>query len=299
MTEPKCAIFPGMTRLRPRSMVFTLFGDYAYPRGGGQLWFTSLVRIASQLGIGETAIRSAVARLARQGWISARKSGNRSYYILSPAGRRLLDEGTRRIYRADHAPWNGTWCVLTYSIPESRRALRDSIRKQLAWLGFGPIAGGAYISPRNVASAVQALSRRHEVQDFVKVFLSKLAGPADDRRLAQQCWDIPSIGQRYQEFLEHYQPMYRRDFKRISGDMLRDADAFAVRFALTHDFRRFPFIDPGLPETLLPARWPGRCARRLFDEYRAMLSQSALRYFDLIGVAKRHDRRNMRRAFAQ
>jgi len=58
--------------LRARSMLFTLFGDYVYPRGD-DIWLGSLVSIGSVLGISEVAVRSAVARLARERWIVARK----------------------------------------------------------------------------------------------------------------------------------------------------------------------------------------------------------------------------------
>ena len=116
--------FPSIEPLRPRSMLFTLYGDYAYPRGQA-IGLRGLVTIGARLGIGQTAVRSAVARLSRQDWLEARKAGNRSSYRLTEAGRRLIDEGTRRIYKPRRRPWDGRWSLLTYSIPEARRAARD------------------------------------------------------------------------------------------------------------------------------------------------------------------------------
>jgi DNA-binding transcriptional regulator PaaX len=34
-------------------------------------------------------------------------------------------------------------------VPEIRREVRDHVRKQLAWLGFGPLAPSTYISPHD------------------------------------------------------------------------------------------------------------------------------------------------------
>ena len=44
----------------------------------------------------------------------------------------------------------------------------------------------------------------------------------------------------------------------------RDEAAFAARFHLVHEWRKFLFEDPGLPDDLLQADWPGRNAAELF-----------------------------------
>ena len=43
-----------------------------------------------------------------------------------------------------------------------------------------------------------------------------------------------------------------------------DEAAFAARFHLVHEWRKFLFADPGLPDDLLPGDWPGREAAALF-----------------------------------
>lgn len=274
--------FAGMARLRPRSMLFTLYGDYAYPQGS-DLWLGSLVAIGASLGLTEVAVRSAVARLARERWLTvARKSGNRSYYTLSDAGRTLIEEGTRRIYRRQPPVWNGQWCLLTYSIPETQRAHRDRIRRRLAWLGFGPMGGGTYVSPRDVAADVQALIGECGVHRFARVFVARFDGPGRSADLVRQCWDLPAIARRYEAFIRHWRPLYQRDLRLRRAKQLSDIDAFAHRFALTHDFRRFPFIDPDLPEALLPSGWAGRRARTLFQRYHRLLTAAALRFFNSV-----------------
>ena len=262
-------------------MLFTLYGDYAYPERR-DVPLRGLVQGGRALGLSEVAVRSAVARLAREGWLLSRRSGARSRYGLSDAGRRLIEEGTRRIYRPDGKRWSGRWCMLTYSIPESRRSERDRIRKQLAWLGFGGMGGGAYVSPRDVGTEALALLERHGVHGFARVFSGALEGPGDDADLVEQCWDIDAIAARYRAFIHHYAPLWRRDVAAQRRATLDDRNAFVTRFALTHDFRRFPFVDPDLPEKLLPPRWPGVRARRLFAEYNALLRRGAFRFFDAI-----------------
>jgi phenylacetic acid degradation operon negative regulatory protein len=259
-------------------MLFTLFGDYVYPQGK-DIWLGSLVKLGSALGKSEVAVRSAVARLAGEQWIVARRSGQRSFYRLSPAGRTLIEEGTRRIYRADGQSWDGRWCLLTYSIPESKRALRDRMRKQLAWLGFGSLGGGTFVAARDVSQQARELARQVGAENFAKTFMATGTGRTDDARIVRECWDLTKIARAYERFLRHYQPLYNRDGARKRAGKLDDADAFIMRFALTHDFRRFPFIDPDLPASLLPPRWAGAQARDLFERYHAMLTDGALCFF--------------------
>src|ERR1700730_14921512 len=180
---------PSMAPLRPRSMLFTLYGDYAYPEKR-DVPLRGLVEVGRALGPSEVAVRSAVARLAREGWIAARRERAGAGYGLSAAASTLIEEGTRRIYRPRPRAWDGIWCILNYSIPEAKRSDRDRIRKQLAWLGFGQMGGGAYASPRGVSRELLALLGRHELHAYARVFSGKLEGPGRDADLVSQCWDL-------------------------------------------------------------------------------------------------------------
>ena len=275
--------FPGANVLRPRSMLFTLYGDYAYPRGV-DLWLGSLVSIGARLGISEAALRSAVARLARDGWLISKRRGSRSYYALSDRGVALIEEGTARIYEPRSEPWDGTWCVLTYAIPESRRAHRDRLRKQLAWLGFGALGGGTYMSPRSVGARTAALVQEHGVSEFARIFSARFQGPIKANEMVRRCWNLSAIARQYARFSARYTPFFNIDRKRDRDGSLDDATAFVRRFALTHDFRHFPFIDPDLPRELLPKGWAGARARDLFERYHALLTNSALRYFSEVAT---------------
>ena len=61
----------------------------------------------------------------------------------------LDDEGRARIFGRNVEPWDGTWHMAIYTVPETSRELRDTLRKQLAWLGFGPLASSTWISSRD------------------------------------------------------------------------------------------------------------------------------------------------------
>jgi phenylacetic acid degradation operon negative regulatory protein len=144
------------------------------------------------------------------------------------------------------------------------------------------MGGGSWLSPRSVAAETVTLMKGHGAHAFARVFAGRLAGPGADADLVAQCWDLEAIARRYDAFAAHYAPRYRRDRSLAARKALNDEAAFVTRFALTHDFRRFPFIDPDLPKELLPRNWAGARARALFEEYHALLRDGALRFFNRV-----------------
>ena len=93
--------------------------------------------------------------MARKGWLHSRRMGRHSFYDLTGRGRHLLEEGRARILHPSwDGPWDETWFLLAYSIPEDVRHLRDRLRDRLAWLGFGSLGNGLWISPHDVSKEV-------------------------------------------------------------------------------------------------------------------------------------------------
>jgi len=95
-----------------------------------------------------------------------------------------------------------------------------------------------------------------------------------------QCWDLAGINRRYEEFIERYWPEYERSRSAIEAGEMTDEDAFVGRFALVHEYREFPLVDPYLPRPLQPAGWGGECSAALFKAYHDLLMPLADRYVD-------------------
>src|SRR5438552_461266 len=116
--------------LNPRSLLFTLYGDYVRPLGHEEVRVGALVRLAAELGVSSNALRPALSRTTREGWLAARRDGGPPRYRLSPRGEELIEEGTRRIY-GHRAAWDDRWLLVSYSLPEPRRDQRDRLRQGL------------------------------------------------------------------------------------------------------------------------------------------------------------------------
>jgi phenylacetic acid degradation operon negative regulatory protein len=68
--------------LRAWSLIVTIYGDAVVPRGGS-LWLGSLLDMMAAFGIGGGVVRTAMSRLAKDGWIERQRIGRQSYYRLS------------------------------------------------------------------------------------------------------------------------------------------------------------------------------------------------------------------------
>ena len=265
-------------------MLFTLFGDYIR-YVGGEIWTGSLLHLMAEFEFSDQAVRAAISRLFRQGWLTSRKVGNRSYYSLTPRAVERLEEAGRRIYQPDPGAWDGQWRILTYTIPEAQRDVRDALRKELAWTGFGQLASSVWISPRDLTEPALHLIDRYGIRDQVDLFTARYHGPGRDEELVAKGWNLPAVRDRYANFLAAYRPRLddlARQAARPGG--LPDNLAFVERTRLVHEYRKFLFDDPGLPAELLPADWPGAAAARLFRDLYRLLAPGADRFFTLVFV---------------
>jgi phenylacetic acid degradation operon negative regulatory protein len=276
---------PTRGRLKARSMLFDLFGDFAEENGrGGAIRLAAITHLAGELGVSETAVRSAATRLVQDNWLTTRRQGRQSIYLLTERGRDLIEQGRRRIFdRQVGASWDGTWCVVALAIPEARREVRDRLRKQLSWLGFGSPGSALYISPRDHASAVIRLAEGLEASGNITLYRSQALWPADPRALVGRAWsDLDTLALGYWKFAGHFGPRLSEDRVRLARAELSDSEAFRTRFTLVSEFRRCIFGDPDLPPELLRPDWPGPAARAIFLEYHDLVSPAALKFFDRI-----------------
>ena len=118
--------------------------------GDGSLWIGGLIRLMSSFGVSPPAVRQAVSRMSRQGWLTARRRGNRAFYAVTERGRRRIEELSPRIY-GPVIEWDGRWRVLSYAIGEEHRKRRERLRKELNALGWATLAPSTWISPSGLA----------------------------------------------------------------------------------------------------------------------------------------------------
>jgi hypothetical protein len=110
---------------RTWSVIITVFGDAIVPRGGS-VWLGTLVNFLAALDIGDGVVRTAMSRLAADGWLQRRRVGRNSFYHLTGKGRATFRQATEHIYGAHVRRWNGRFELIL--IHRRRRLARGRRR---------------------------------------------------------------------------------------------------------------------------------------------------------------------------
>jgi phenylacetic acid degradation operon negative regulatory protein len=257
--------------MQARSALFDLYGDYLRPRGG-RAPVAALVRLLAPLGIAAPAVRTAVSRMVRQGWLHPLRLSTGPGYLLTPKAARRLDEAAARIYRTGDNRWDGRFDLVVID-PPAQRADRGRLAANLSFLGYGAIDTATWVAAHR-ADEVESLLGDAGVR-FERFTASHAGGTAGAIALVRRAWDLAEIGAAYEEFVRTLTPVVCGI--EAHGD---DEAAYSARFALVHAWRTFLFRDPQLPTELLPDRWPGDAAGDFFDTHAARLRPAADRYVD-------------------
>jgi phenylacetic acid degradation operon negative regulatory protein len=243
---------------RTGSIVITVFGDAIMPRGGS-VWLGTLLEFFKTLDIDSGVVRTAMSRLATDGWLERNKVGRNSFYRLTKKGRQTFDTATKHIYDPQLSDWTGRFELLLIGSSEDREASREALRTA----GFGSPLPGVWIAPSGVPVPEEAA---HAIR------LEVSAEDDSGRRLLNESWPLDRTAEAYLKFMKTFEPLRSWIGRR---ERMSDAEAFTARILLIHHYRRVVLRDPLLPLALLPKDWPGRAARRLCQEtYQGLLPAS-------------------------
>jgi phenylacetic acid degradation operon negative regulatory protein len=253
-------------------VLLTVLGEFVLRRGG-PVWTSSLLAALSAVGFSEKNGRQAIARLAEQGLLAGERVGRQSRWELTDGARRLLTEGTERIFAflGSDESWDGQWLIVAFSVPEDARHARARLRKELGFSGFGfPGPGVAVCAHPEREERARAVLERLGVSGTCLSFRGRAGHLSTDRDLVERSWDLETLAAGYRGFLDRFGSERPAD----------GVDACRAITQLVHEWRRFPFIDPELPDDLLPAPWPGHQAKSLFDSCHSAWLAQAMSWFD-------------------
>ena len=269
MPQPLARIIDQLKRepSRTGSIVITVFGDAIVPRGGS-VWLGTLLEFFKSLDINNGVVRTAMSRLAGDGWLERERVGRNSFYRLTKRGRQTFVAATRHIYDPQGSDWTGRFELLLIGRAEDRDACRDALKNA----GFGSPLPGVWVAPSGAPIPEEAGGA---------IRLEVSAEDDSGRRLLSESWPLERTAEAYLKFTKTFEPLC--DW--ISGGARpSDTDAFTARILLIHYYRRVVLRDPLLPAVLLPSDWPGTAARRLCGAiYRSLLPASE-RWLDGSGL---------------
>jgi phenylacetic acid degradation operon negative regulatory protein len=261
---------------KPRALILDLFGDYLR-YAGSEVRLADITKLLAVFDIEAATVRVNLSRLRKEGWFTTRRIGRETVYSLTPHMLEILNEGRERIFRRRDETWQGRWTMAIYQVPEAERAVREQLRKQLAWHGFGQLSPSTWLSPHDLISEVREIAAENPLAK-VDALWCGTGDLQEDRGLAARCWDLDQLGADYRHFIHNYAAL---DNEAVNAD--KDGrTALIERMHIIGDFRRFPFRDPYLPRELQPDSWPSSEAYTLFGAVHRQLGPAATEFISSI-----------------
>jgi phenylacetic acid degradation operon negative regulatory protein len=276
-TNALVARFRKQRPLRGGSLLVTILGDSIAPRGG-VISLGSLIQLAQPFGLMERLVRTSIGRLANEHWVSSQRSGRSSAYRLTSNGKARFAAATQRIYGMPPDSWDGRWTLVI--VPASLKKLRDSLREELTWLGFGQLTAAVFAHPTHKQDIVRMQLAQFEAKGLI-VLQDGVVTHTSDANLVAVGWDLGELGRRYRRFINTFAPIAEA---LPAAAMPPNETAFVLRTLLLHEYRKIHLRDPLLPTSLLPQDWAGTDASTLcrnlyakvFPASEEYLSQAAL-----------------------
>lgn len=260
----------GPERLRVWSVIITIFGDAIVPRGGS-IPLQALQEIMGRLGIEAGAVRTALSRLASEGWVIRERDGRRSHYSLDRRGLRAFDVATQRIYAPGPPEWDGRWTVAVPILGE------DSAAAELEAAGFVS-CNGTWLRPETVGA--------RPVPGNLDAYLLIADQPGIAPPDAHRFWNMDGVAEAVGAFLESLRPL--SDALDAGADPA-PLDAIAMRTLIIHHWRRIILRAPILPVALLPPSWPALEARTRLRAVYKLLALSSEAWLDAIDLPPHAD----------
>lgn len=214
---PLVAALHAEGRLRVWSLVITVFGDCVQNRGG-RISTVRLGRLLGRLGVEPGAIRTALSRLARDGWVAGERAGRSSDYRLTDEGLLRFIRATERIYAAPQAGPIRDWVLsLDEGGPEG--------------FALGPLR----LRPAGAPLPDAAFRMEGRLTALSPAMRASLLTPAHRAALDRLFADLAALG---------------------GAAALPPLEACAARILLIHRWRRIALRYPDLPAELLPTELP-------------------------------------------
>ncbi len=248
--------------------IFALFGAILDEGRYARFSLSTLYAYLAPLGVTPEAARLVLSRMARKGYLTARRKGRASWYSLAAEGEAEVERAVARsVRRREEGPWDGRFRLVSYEIPEAEREERALLAAALAAAGFARVGGGlwaAAVDPEpRLRSLLDAAAARGLVSEFTAEYRGESRAFAGRIfRLAERAAGIEGFRRRYAADTAALAAA------RAAGNEPADADCFARYFEALTDYVELLRLVPPLPKELLPADWPGPAAEAAYARFR-------------------------------
>ncbi len=155
--------------------------------------------------------------------------------------------------------WDGKWRILSYEIPETKRDLRDKLRRQVAGWGLGPWHRSFWLTPHPIIANLRELVSGKEEEEYVQAFES-IHVFGDRETLIEKVWGRSELEKKYRELFKKWHLILSQSEEK-TAKLSRVSTEYVVLLRQ----------DPGLPVELIGSNWIGHEAFNIYKEIRDIL----------------------------
>ena len=155
--------------------------------------------------------------------------------------------------------WDGRWRIISYEIPESKREIRDRLRREMQGWGLGPWHRSFWLTPHPVIESLRQLVLAKEEEKYIQAFESDHVF-GDREILIEKVWRKSELDKNYRELFKKWH------------EILSSSEEKLVKFKkIINHYINLLRADPGLPKELISENWIGFEGWKIFKEIRAIL----------------------------
>jgi len=155
--------------------------------------------------------------------------------------------------------WDGRWRIISYEIPESRREIRDRLRREMQGWGLGPWHRSFWLTPHPIIDNLRDLVSNREEEKYIQAFeAAHVFGGLEI--LIEKVWAKSLLDKKYRQLFKTWHDTLSQEGEKIS------------RFKKVLDsYLNLLKEDPGLPKELIGDKWIGFESFEIFKEIRSIL----------------------------
>jgi phenylacetic acid degradation operon negative regulatory protein len=187
-----------------------------------------------------------------------KKTNEQNLYSLTEKGfyRLCLEFPFFRFQKDD---WDGKWRIISYEIPETKREIRDRLRRQMQGWGLGPWHRSFWLTPHPIIENLRQLIEGKEEEKYFQAFESSHVF-GNREVLIEKVWEKSKIDKNYREL-----------FKKWHDILSKDGDKIEKLSQVIDNYVDLLKLDPGLPKELVGESWIGFEGWNIFKEIRSIL----------------------------
>lgn len=146
--------------------------------------------------------RGALAKLKNMGLIEKIQKNNEIFYTITIEGENYFDDILKTL--KTRMTWDKKWRLVMFEIPETNRALRDKLRRNLSNLGLGILQAGVWISPQPIDREIKEIDEKLKLGSQMKYFVVA-ANPDLNHEIISKSWNSALINDELEKFIKEAQ----------------------------------------------------------------------------------------------